>query len=76
MINESLYYPPLMNIPSQKVEPERTFTLEYMALAVLALYLLAFYIGKRKNESYAINWMKFLKPIFDLNFVHVGVTDK
>ena len=57
-------------------QPPRTYYLEYICIAFLVVYAVNFFVGKRINERLAIHWLSAIKPLFELNFSHLGVTDK
>ena len=54
----------------------RTYYLEYIFIAFLVVYAVNFFVGKRINERLAVHWLSAIKPIFELNFSHLGVSDK
>lgn len=59
-----------------KLTVKRTYLLEAVIGVCLLAYVLNFYLGRKKNETIAVNWMHTLTPIFEANFSHVGVNDK
>jgi Protein of unknown function (DUF1682) len=67
-----------LEIPVQ-VQPialSQNLYFETVALLFLAIFFFNYYIGKKKNEKIATEWMYLIKPLFQENFSHTGVAEK
>lgn len=53
-----------------------TYTLETIVAIVGVLYLLVYFLGKRRNDRLAVSWLHSVRPLFEANFSHVGVAEK
>jgi hypothetical protein len=58
------------------IKAQRSYLIEALVVLCLFCYVLNFYLGCKKNQSIAVNWMHTLAPIFEANFCHVGVPDQ
>lgn len=53
-----------------------SYTLETVVAVVASLYLLVYFLGKRRNDRLAVSWLHAVRPLFEANFSHVGVAEK
>jgi hypothetical protein len=75
--NEDLEQEEEVPVPlAVKLSARRSYLGEVVIGLCLAAYIINFYLGRKKNETIAVNWKHTLSPVLQANFSHVGVNDK